>query len=196
MQQVNRMNPLKRISQFFYGNSNLKVAILCTVIFGAYLVLVMTHQATGFDIPNSNVKSLGMTFGFKETDILGFFQSRTDKMIEAYINFNLIWDTIFALIYGVMYAVWLSVLLKASAGKVGILNLIPFLQVIFDWLENYSLGYLAQQYLINGTIVSSMAKISSYFVMIKWVFSGLTYFTMILAIIFLLARLFKPAFPK
>jgi hypothetical protein len=156
----------------------------------------MTHQATGFDIPNSNVKSLGMTFGFKETDILGFFQSRTDRMIEAYINFNLIWDTIFALIYGVMYAVWLSVLLKASAGKVGILNLIPFLQVIFDWLENYSLGYLAQQYLINGTIVSSMAKISSYFVMIKWVFSGLTYFTMILAIIFLLARLFKPAFPK
>ena len=196
MQQVNRINPLKRISQFFYENSNLKVAILCTVIFGAYLVLVMTHQATGFDIPNSNVKSLGMTFVFKETDILEFFQSRTDRMIEAYINFNLIWDTIFALIYGVMYAVWLSVLLKASAGKVGLLNLIPFLQVIFDWLENYSLGYLAQQYLINGTIVSSMAKISSYFVMIKWVFSGLTYFTMILAIIFLLARLFKPAFPK
>ncbi|MEI6800553.1 MAG: hypothetical protein WCO04_15265 [Pseudomonadota bacterium] len=191
MQQVDRINPLKRISQFFYENSNLKVAILCTAIFGAYLVLVMTHQATGFDIPNSNVKSLGMMFGFRESDILEFFQSRTDKMIEAYINFNLIWDMIFALIYGVMYAVWLSVLLKASAGKVGILNLIPFLQVIFDWLENYSLGYLAQLYLINGTIVSSMAKISSYFVMIKWVFSGLTYFTMILAIMFLLARLFK-----
>ena len=191
MQQVNRMNSLKRISQFFYENSNLKVAILCTAIFGAYLVLVMTHQATGFDIPNSNVKSLGMTFGFKESDILEFFQSRTDKMIEAYINFNLVWDTIFALIYGVMYAVWLSVLLKVFAGKVGILNLIPFLQVIFDWLENYSLGYLAQQYLINGTIVSSMAKISSCFVMIKWTFSGLTYFTIILGIIFLLARLFK-----
>ncbi|MEI6798504.1 MAG: hypothetical protein WCO04_04725 [Pseudomonadota bacterium] len=191
MQQVDRINPLKRISQFFYENSNLKVAILCTAIFGAYLVLVMTHQATGFDIPNSNVKSLGMMFGFRESDILEFFQSRTDKMIEAYINFNLIWDMIFALIYGVMYAVWLSVLLKASAGKVGLLNLIPFLQVIFDWLENYSLGYLAQQYLINGTIVSSIAKISSYFVMIKWVFSGLTYFTIILAMMFLLARLFK-----
>ena len=191
MPQVNRMNPLKRISQFFYENSNLKVAILCTVIFGAYLVLVMTRQATGFDIPNSNVKSLGMTFGFRESDILEFFQSRTDKMIEAYINFNLIWDTIFALIYGVMYAVWLSVLLKVSAGKVGILNLIPFLQVVFDWLENYSLGYLADQYLINGTITPYMAQLSSYFVMTKWICSGLTYFAIILGIGFLFVRLFK-----
>ena len=80
-----------------------------------------------------------MTFGFQESDIIAFFQLRTDKMISAYINFNLIWNTIFSPIYGVMYAVWLSVLLMASEGKFGILNLIPFLQVIFDWLENYSL---------------------------------------------------------
>ena len=52
MHQVNRMNPLKRTSKFFYENSNLKVAILCTAIFGTYLVLVMTRQAIGFEIPN------------------------------------------------------------------------------------------------------------------------------------------------
>ena len=191
MHQVMRLNTLKRISQFFYEKSNLKVAILCTAIFGAYLVLVMTQQAIGFEIPDSDVKSLGMTFGFEESDILAFFQARTDEMVFAYINFNLIWDTIFALIYGIMYTVWLSVLLKTSAGKFGIINLIPFLQVIFDWLENYSLGYLAEQYLINGTITPYIAKLSSYFVMIKWVCSGLTYFVIILGIAFLFVRLFK-----
>ena len=112
-------------------------------------------------------------------------------MLSAYINFNLIWDTIFALIYGVMYAVWLSVLLKASARKVGIANIIPFLQVIFDWLENYSIGYLVEQYLINGTITPYIAKLSSYFVMTKWLCSGLTYFTIILGIAFLFVRLLK-----
>jgi hypothetical protein len=90
-----------------------------------------------------------------------------------------------------MYAVWLSVLLKESARQVGIANLIPFLQVIFDWLENYSLGYLAEQYLINGTIATYIAKLSSYFVVIKWVCSGLTYFAIILGITFLFVRLFK-----
>jgi len=191
MHQIDRMNPLKRISQFFYEKSNLKVAILCTAIFGAYLVFVMTRQATGFEIPNSNIKSLGMTFGFKESDILTFFQLRTEKMLSAYINFNLIWDTLFSLIYGVMYAVWLSVLFKTSTRKVDIANLIPFLQVIFDCLENYSLGYLANEYLIDGTITSSIATLSSYFVMIKWVCSGLTYFTIILGIASLFVRLFK-----
>ena len=132
-----------------------------------------------------------MTFGFSESDIINFFQLRTEKMLSAYINFNLIWDTIFALIYGVMYAVWLSVLFKESARQVGIANLIPFLQVIFDWLENYSLGYLAEQYLINGTIATYIAKLSSYFVVIKWVCSGLTYFAIILGITFLFVRLFK-----
>ena len=191
MHQVNRMNFLKRISQFFYAKSNLKMAIFCTAVFGSYLVLVLTRQATGFEIPNSNIRSLGMTFGFKESDILEFFRGRTENMLSAYINFTLIWDTIFSVIYGVMYAVWLSVLLKASEGKFGMINLIPFLQVIFDWLENYSLGYLAEQYLINGTIAPFIAKLSSYFVMIKWVCSGLTYFAIILGLGFMLIRLFN-----
>ena len=167
------------------------MAIFCTAIFGAYLVLVMTRQAIGFEIPNSNIKSLGITFGFAQSDIITFFKLRNEQMISAYINFNLIWDTIFAIIYGVMYAVWLSILLKASAEKFCIVNLIPFLQVIFDWLENYSLGYLAEQYLTTGTITPYIAKLSSYFVMIKWVCSGLTYFAIILGIAFLFVRLFK-----
>ena len=191
MKPVMRVNLLKRTSQFFYENSTLKVAILFTALFVIYLVLVMTRQAIGFDIPNSNVRSLGMTFGFGESDILAFFQSRTNKMISAYVNFNLVWDSIFALIYGVMYTVWLSVLLKKSSGKFGILNLVPFLQVMFDWLENYSLAFLAQQYLSDGAMTSYMVGLSSYFVMIKWAFSGSTYFTIILGVGFLISRIVK-----
>jgi hypothetical protein len=191
MKPVMRVNLLTRTSQFFYENSNLKVAILFTALFVIYLVLVMTRQAIGFETPNSNVRSLGMTFGFEESDILAFFQSRTNKMISAYVNFNLVWDSIFALIYGVMYAVWLSVLLKKFSRKFGILNLIPFLQVMFDLLENYSLAFLAQQYLSGGAMTSYMVDLSSYFVMMKWAFSGLTYFTLILGAGFLISRIVK-----
>ena len=191
MLQMNGMNILKRTSQFFYEKSNLKTAILCTTIFAAYIALVMTRQAIGFEVANSSLKSLGMTFGFQKSDIISFFQLRTEKMMSAYIGFNLIWDTIFALIYGVMYSVWLSLLLKASAKEISFINLIPFVQVLFDWSENFSLAYLAQQYLSNETISQTIANFSSGFVMIKWISSGLTYFMIILAIGFLITGRFK-----
>ena len=182
---------MQHISQFFYKNANLKLAILLTAILGAYLALVMTPQAANFETSSGNIKSLGMSFGFSENDILTFFQLRTENMLSAYINFNLIWDSIFALIYGVMYAVWLSLLLKAYSEKARVLNLIPFLQVIFDWTENYSLGYLADRYLNHGTIDSNLAILSSYAAMLKWLCSGLTYAAIIVGITYLLVRIVK-----
>lgn len=151
----------------------------------------MIPQSIGFETQDSTIKSLGTRFGFTESDIFAFFQIRTAEMLSAYIEFNLIWDNIFALLYGTMYAVWLSALLKASERKMGIVNLLPFLQVIFDWLENYSLAQLAEQYLSSETLAPNIAKLSSVFVTTKWVCSGLTFIALFLAMSFLVVRLFK-----
>ena len=70
-------------------------------------------------------------------------------------------------------------------------NLIPLVQVLFDWLENYTLGFLAQQYLVDGTISSSIADLASAFCMIKWAFSGLTYALILVGVILLIYRFFK-----
>ena len=182
---------MKRTSQFFYQNSNLKVVFLITAIFMGYLILVMIPKATGFELSSSNVKSLGTSFGFDQSDITTFFNTRTDVMIDAYINFNQVWDALFGLIYGLMYVVWVSVLFKPFFNKVGSINLIPLAQVLFDWLENYTLGTLAQQYLVDGTITSSTADLASGFCMIKWIFSGLTYILILVGIILLIVRFFK-----
>ena len=182
---------IKRISLFFYQYSSLKVAVLFTAIFIGYLVLVMTHKATGFELSDGNIKSLSMSFGFNKEDITVFFNTRTDDMINAYINFNQVWDVLFGVIYGLMYTVWVSVLLKPFFGKAGSVNLIPLVQVLFDWLENYTLGFLAHQYLVDGTISSSIADLASAFCMIKWAFSGLTYALILAGVILLIYRYFK-----
>ena len=182
---------MKRISLFFYQYSSLKVAVLFTAIFIGYLVLVMTHIATGFELSNDDVKSLGMSFGFDKEDITVFFNTRTDDMINAYINFNQVWDVLFGVIYGLMHTIWVSVLFKPFFGKAGSVNLIPLVQVLFDWLENYTLGFLAQQYLVDGTISSSIADLASAFCMIKWAFSGLTYALILVGVILLIYRFFK-----
>jgi hypothetical protein len=53
-----------------------------------------------------------MSLGFGQAEILAFFAERSDQMIDAYISFNQIWETPFGLIYGLMYVVWVSVLLR------------------------------------------------------------------------------------
>ena len=178
-----KFGPLSRASQFFYTKSNLITALLATSVFAGYLLFFLTGKGKAFEVANSGVKSLGTTLGFGQTEILAFFAERSDQMINAYIDFNQVWDTLFGLIYGVMYVVWVSILFKPYSQKIALLNLLPFGQVFFDWLENFALATLSKQYLADGTISSSTALIASTSSSIKWVFSLLVYGVILVGIV-------------
>jgi hypothetical protein len=150
-------------------------ALLATSVFAGYLLFFLTGKGKAFEVSNSSIKSLGTSLGFGQVEILAFLTERSDQMIDAYINFNQVWDSLFALIYGVMYVAWVSILFKPYSKKVGVLNLLPFAQVLFDWFENLSLATLSKQFLADGKISSSTALIASTSSSIKWVFSLLVY---------------------
>ena len=182
---------LKGISQFFYQNSILVTGVSLTIIFIGYLVLVMMGKGAAFEVADSNMRSLGTSFGFDQADIHAFLSARSKEMITAYITFNQVWDVLFGVIYGLMYVVWVSVLLKPLSHKVGGLNLVPFLQVLFDWLENYQLALLANQYLNDGMISPANAKLASVFSMLKWACASLTYILILIGIILMIRRAVK-----
>ena len=182
---------IKPFSNFFYQFSSIWIAILLTIVFIGYLVLVLMVKSTGFELSDGNIKPLGTSFGFDKADIVLFLATRTKEMIEAYINFNQIWDTVFGLIYGLMYVVWVSVLFKPFSKKVGVLNLFPFIQVLFDWLENYTLAAVANQYLADGVFSSVNAKLASIFSIFKWVCSGLTLTLILIGAILMIAQAIK-----
>lgn len=182
---------LKGISQFFYQNSNLVTGVSLTIIFIGYLVLVMMGKGAAFELADSNMRSLGTSFGFDQADIHAFLSARSKEMITAYITFNQVWDVLFGVIYGLMYVVWVSVLLKPLSHKVGGLNLVPFLQVLFDWLENYQLALLAHQYLNDGMISPADAQLASVFSMFKWACASLAYTLILIGIILMIRRAVK-----
>ena len=185
------IGPLSRVSRFFYAKSSLINGLLATAIFAGYLVLVLTAQGKAFEVANSSIRSLGTSFGFGQAEILAFLSERSDSMISAYINFNLLWDTLFGLIYGVMYVVWVSLLFKPYSQRFGLLNLLPLAQVVFDWLENAALAALSNQYLEDGTISSSIALIASTASTIKWVLSLLVYGVILVGILMRIVRAMK-----
>jgi hypothetical protein len=82
-----------------------------------------------------------------------------------------------------MYVAWVSVLLKPYSQKVGILNLLPFGQVLFDWLENIGLATVSSQYLADGTISSTTAQLASTASSIKWAFALLVYGVILVGIV-------------
>jgi len=178
-----RFGPLSRVSRFFYARSNVVAALVATAVFAVYLVVVLTGKGTAFAVADSSVRSLGTSLGFGQAEILAFLAERSDQMIIAYIEFNQVWDTLFGLIYGVMYVVWVSVLFKPYSQKVGILNLLPFGQVVFDWVENFALSALSSQYLADGTMSSSVALLASTSSAIKWGFSLLVYVVIVVGIV-------------
>ena len=178
-----KTGPLRRVSGFFYAKSNLITALLASAVFAGYTVLILSAQGKTFEVANSSVRSLGTSLGFGQAEVLAFLAERSVDQISAYITFNQIWDSLFGVVYGVMYVIWASVLLKPYSLKVGLLNLLPFGQVLFDWLENFSLASLSNQYLADGTISSSTALLASTASSIKWVFALLVYGVILVGIV-------------
>ena len=178
-----KIGPLGRLSGFFYAKSTLVTALLATAVFAGYTVLILSGQGKAFEVAGSSVRSLGTSLGFSQAEILAFFGERSGEQISAYITFNQVWDSLFGVIYGVMYVVWTSLLLKPYSLKVGLLNLLPFGQVLFDWLENFSLTSLSTQYLADGTIASSTALLASTASSIKWVFALVVYGVILVGIV-------------
>jgi hypothetical protein len=178
-----KTGPLRRVSGFFYAKSTLVTALLATAIFAGYTVLILSAQGKAFEVANSSVRSLGTSLGFGQAEVLAFLAERSVEQITAYINFNQVWDSLFGVIYGVMYVTWVSLLLKPYSLKVGLLNLLPFGQVLFDWLENVSLAALSNEYLAGGTISSSTALVASTASSIKWVIALLVYGVILVGIV-------------
>ena len=167
--------PISYASKFFYRKSHLIPALLSTSIFAIYLLLFFIKKGKSFEVANGSIESLGTTIGFGREEILAFFTERSDQMINYYIAFNQVWDSLFAMIYGVMYVLWLSIVYKPYLVKAKIINLLPFAQVLFDWLENLSLATLSREFLADQTISAQTSIFASTTSSIKWAISILVY---------------------
>jgi hypothetical protein len=171
------------ISNFFYKKSSLLIASIVTIVVFGYLFLVMMDAGKCFEIADSTQKSLGTSFGLTTEMIQGFFSIRSKEMIVCYKEFNLIWDNIFGLLYGLMYIFWVSLLFKPYATKVKWLNLFPVLQVLFDWLENAEVVQLANSFLLGEPLAASNMQLVSIFSMGKWIGSSLVFLIIIVGIV-------------
>jgi len=182
---------MNKISKFFYDKSSFILAIISTIIFVTYLLNVLVSKSVSFDLIDEIPKSLGTTFGFGEAEILSYLSARTNEMIQSYINFNLIWDSLFGVLYGTMYTLWLSYLYRPYQHKLRTLNLLPFAQVLFDWIENFNIAIISNNYLKTETIQPLYSQFASYSNMIKWIISLIVISLIMIGLVLSIMRFIK-----
>jgi hypothetical protein len=165
---------MKKLSLYFYKKSSLALALIFTAIMFAYFAFVFLPAGKGFEVEGGTL-ALGLSFGLPYELVQTFFAARTEEMIQSYIEFNTIWDNIFALLYGLVYVVWISLIFKPISSKFKVLNLLPFVQTICDWGENFCLVDAANSVLANEGISGGIIQVGSIFSISKWSVSGLIF---------------------
>ncbi|MFK8036964.1 MAG: hypothetical protein AB8B74_01645 [Crocinitomicaceae bacterium] len=173
---------MKRLSIYFYQKSTLILSIIISVAVFFYMYFIMMESGKCFEIEGHEINSLGLSFGFSYEVVENFFSIRSKEMLTCFRDFNLIWDSIFCLLYGLMYMIWISFLFKAYSTKLKMLNLLPLLQTIFDWLENSQLESISNTVLLDTNISEFTVSLASIFSIAKWIVAGLVFIIVLIGI--------------
>jgi hypothetical protein len=169
----------------FQKNKNFYLAIGSTVLFILYIVFFLRDISSCFFIEDGN-RSLGLSFYYTKEMVQNFFEIRNQEKLVCYNEFLIFWDIIFAVIYTLMYSLWIALLLKKI-----ILLIIPFLAMICDWAENYSEILMLEMYLKSDFISENLVIIGSGINSSKWIFFYLTYLLILMGLILKIKNYFK-----
>ena len=162
-------------------NRTLYLAIGLTLAFFLYITLVLGPISNCFAVDVGS-NSLGLSFSYTKEMVQNFFETRDQEQLLCYRQFLLIWDTIFALIYTLMYASWIMYLFNEKR----LFLIIPVLGMLADWAENYTEILMLNTYLNSNPVSETLVSIGSGINSFKWVLSSLTYLIILVGIMTLL----------
>ncbi len=168
---------MSKYSEFFKRYRDLVLAVLATIVMIVYAQFVLGHFSKCFLLVNGH-NSLGLTFGYSQSQILSFFNSREIDQLFCYGRFIRVWDTVFPVIYTAMYILWIRFFFKNK----NYLLILPLIRMLTDWAENYTELNMLEQYLNTGNISDDTAFWGSGLTLFKWGLSLLIYLMILLGI--------------
>ena len=173
---------MSQIVNHLKGNRILYLAIGSTIVMVLYANFILGHYSNCFSIIGTT-NSLGLSFGYNLTSVQHFFEIRSIEQLNCYGQFIRVWDTIFPILYTLMYSLWFDYLFK----KWRLLLIVPLLHMFSDWIENYLELLMLDKFMNSNILSESLVTFGSGVTILKWSLSILTY----LIILFGIARKLK-----
>ena len=185
-----------RTIKSFQNNRTLYFAIVFTLAFFLYITFILGRVSSCFTL-DVGVNSLGLSFYYTKDMVQNFFEARTQEQLLCYSQFLQIWDAIFAFVYTLMYASWITYFFKNNR----LFLIIPILAMIADWAENYIELLMLETYLNSSPISEIFVSLGSGINSFKWILSILTYLIILIGImitlkIFITNSIFRKKTPQ
>jgi hypothetical protein len=146
------------------------VTILAVVIFFVFTPLVLPGQAARFEEVAGDGASPDQSFIYTPSDLYDMAEAFGPQGRSAYVRarwtFDVVWPIVytFALVAAIS---WLGKRAFPEGSKARLLNLVPVLGLLFDYLENICASIVMARYPAQTPVIDLLTTV---FTPIKWVF--------------------------
>ncbi|MBN1266986.1 MAG: hypothetical protein JXA25_15940 [Anaerolineales bacterium] len=164
-----RQSLLSRFSKRLTLISTGKIAVIALVIFLLFTMLVLPDQAARAEQAAGTAESPDTSFFYSAQDLYRIAEEYGEQGRSAYIRARFTFDIIWPVVYSVFLltaAGWLGSRLF-SESRWSLLNLVPLLGTLFDFLENVGASLVFARFPDTSPILGMLTPV---FTLLKWVF--------------------------
>ncbi len=159
---------LKKISDTLQTISKGWVTLTALVVFLLFTALVLPQQSAKADRETGDVGSPDTTFFYSTSDLYRFAEEYGAEGRAAYVRARVTFDVVWPLVYTFFLVTgvsWLSARAFAPHSRWQMLNLVPVLAMVFDFLENGCASVVMLRYPQLSPLAAALAPPAS---VIKW----------------------------
>lgn len=152
---------------------SLLIFLAIYILFNGYILKNTENKIN--ELAGKSVSIIDLTFGFNPQKTLMMAAEYGDAARSYYARTEMTTDIVYPIVYAFLFGIILSLLFrKSSYARV---NILPFICLLFDYLENITIVSLLISYPQQSLAIAILCEI---FKLLKW----LTFGSLILLIIF------------
>lgn len=174
---------MQRLSQYFYSKASFWAFLLSFALFVVFMILVLPSEASSSDQVIGSVPSPDTSFYYSKAELYqmaeAYGQEGRYYYVDSRITFDILWPLVytFFLINAISW-IFNKTILEES--KLRLLNLVPLIGILFDYLENITNMVVMFRYPQPTDILASLAGVIT---SLKWVFVGGSFLILVFGVV-------------
>lgn len=186
---------IAQISTRLIALSKGPVALATLIVFLLFTALVLPWQTSESAARTAGARQPDTSLLYSASELYAMADAFGPEGRQAYIRARFTFDLIWPLVYGAFLVAVISWLAGRTFGAKSpgrLLNLVPILGVVLDYLENISTSLVMARYPAPTPIVDVLAP---FFTLMKWIFVGGSFVALLAVLAAALRQPRKPAQP-
>jgi hypothetical protein len=159
---------MKTLSNLLNRISNWKTLLLFFAIYMFFNAFLLKNAEEKINTLSGNTNGVvDLTMGFDTQKTLGMVAAYSPEARDFYAKTEMTTDVAYPIIYAFFFGIALTLLFKGkSYSPHPFVNTLPFISLVFDYLENITIVNLLTSYPIQNESVALFCEI---FKLIKWI---------------------------